>query len=126
MTRSYPSDARGFVALAPECVGIEQLERAVGHLKGRLDAVLREGIELFRRHEIQREAAPRPVPKTAQEIWKIMEGAGDLEGMRDLFNPLPPEKRKEVANFVFSHLNIFKGAASLFSQHFNEEGCLLE
>jgi len=124
--RSYPSDARGFVVLAPECEGIEQLERAVSHLKGKLDILLEEGRALFRKHQTEREVSLQPIPKTPQEIWKVMERAGSLDGMREHFNPLPFETRKEVANFIFTNVNIFKGAASLFSQHFNEEACLVE
>jgi hypothetical protein len=126
VTRSYPSDARGFVALVPECEGIEQLKRAINQLKEELDSMLREGTALFRRHQAERETTLKPVPKTPQEIWKAMEGSGDLDEMRQYFNLLPLEKRKEVANFIFSNVNIFKGAASVFSQHFNEESCLVE
>ena len=126
VTRAHPSDARGFVLLTPECEGIEQLERAISHLKGKLDTMLREGTALFRKYQAEREATLKPIPKTPQEIWKTMEGSGDLDGMREHFNLLPLEKRKEVANFIFSNVNIFKGAASLFSQHFNEEACLVE
>jgi hypothetical protein len=126
VTRSYPSDGRGFVLLAPECEGIEQLERVISHLKGKLDIVLEEGRALFRKYQTEREATLQPIPKTPQEIWKEMERAGSLDGMREYFNPLPLEKRKEVADFIFTNVNIFKGAASLFSQHFNEEACLVE
>jgi hypothetical protein len=126
VTRSYPSDARGFVLLVPECERIEQLERAINQLKGKLDAILREGTALFRRHQAERETSLKPVPKTPQEIWKAMERFGDLDEMREYFNLLPLEKRKEVANFIFSNVNIFKGAASVFSQHFNEESSLVE
>ena len=126
VTRSYPSDARGLVLFAPECEGIEQLELTVSRLKGRLDMLLEQGRALFRTHQAQREATVKPIPKTPQEIWKAMEGSGDLNGMREHFNPLPLERRKEVANFIFTNVNIFKGAASLFSQHFNEEACLVE
>ena len=126
VARSYPSDARGLVLLAPECEGIEQLELGVSRLKARLDMLLEQGKALFRTHEAQRAAPVKPIPTTPEEIWKAMEGTGNLDGMREHFNPLPLEKRKEVANFIFSNVNIFKGAASLFSQHFNEEACLVE
>jgi hypothetical protein len=126
VTRSYPSDARGFVLLAPECDGIEQLERAISHLQERLETMLREGTTLFRKHQAEREATLKPIPETPQEIWKTMERSGGLDEMREHFNPLPLEKRKEVANFIFANVNIFKGTASLFSQHFNEESCLIE
>lgn len=125
-TRSYPSDARGFVLLARECEGIEQLEHAISHLKGKVDILLEEGRALFRKHQTEMEVTLQPIPKTPQEIWKEMERAGSLDGMREHFNPLPLEKRKELADFIFTNVNIFKGAASLFSQHFNEEACLVE
>jgi hypothetical protein len=126
VTRSYPSDARGFVLLVPECEGIEQLEHAIAQLKGRLDTILREGTALFRRHQAERETTLKSVPESPQEIWKAMERSGDLDEMRQYFNLLPLEKRREVVNFIFSNVNIFKGAGSLFSQHFNEEACLVE
>ncbi|HYR03321.1 MAG TPA: hypothetical protein VES58_08260 [Syntrophobacteria bacterium] len=126
VTRSYPSDARGFVLLARECQGIEQLERAISQLKGRLDILLGEGRALFRKHQTEMEVTLQSIPKTPQEIWRKMERAGSLDGMREHFNPLPLETRKEVADYIFTNVNIFKGAASLFSQHFNEEACLVE
>jgi hypothetical protein len=126
VTRSYPSDARGLVLLTPECEGIEELERTVSRLKGRLDMLLEQGRAMFRTHQAQREVTVKPIRQTPQEIWKAMEGSGDLDGMRAHFNPLPLEERKEVADFIFTNVNIFKGAASLFSQHFNENACLVE
>jgi len=49
-----------------------------------------------------------------------------IEEMRGIFNALGSEKRQEVADFVLTQLNIFKGTASTFSQHYNEQECLLE
>jgi hypothetical protein len=55
-----------------------------------------------------------------------LEECSSFEEMREYFNGLSLNKRQEVADFVLTQLNIFKGAASIFSQHYNEVECLLE
>ena len=125
VARSYPSDANGFIFLTPECSTREHFEDAVGELKEKLDTLLQKAREAFRQHESKSEPAPREL-HTVEEIWQAMEASTTLEGMQEIFNTLDLEKRREVANFVFSRLNIFKGVASTFSQHFNEEDCILE
>ena len=63
---------------------------------------------------------------SAEDIWQALEECSSLEEMRELFNGLSLSKRQEVADFVLTQLNIFKGAASTFSQHYNEAEFLLE
>ena len=61
-----------------------------------------------------------------EEIWQALEECSSIEEMRELFNGLSIGKRQEVGDFVLTQLNIFKGAASIFSQHYNEIEYLLE
>ena len=42
------------------------------------------------------------------------------------FNTLEEEYRKSIADYVFSNQNIFKGKASVFSLHYDEEDSMLK
>lgn len=125
VARSYPSDARGYIALTSECAAVDQLEQEVVRLQKHLDTLLEEARATWRQQETQERLDPGKL-QTVEEIWQALEESGSLEAMRELFNSLAREKRREVASYVFSRLNIFKGAASIFSQHYNEEEAILQ
>jgi len=125
VARLEPSEQSGPIYLTPECTSIDEFERVVEALKGQMDAAVAKAREVFSQHEAENEE-PGYEPQTAEEIWRVLEGGNRLDEMRSFFNALELCKRQEVADYVFSRLNIFKGAASLFSQHYNRETCLLE
>jgi hypothetical protein len=125
VARSYPADRRGFIYLTPECTTIDHFEQAVAQLLERLEALVQEARAAFKQSQAEEEMAVKEL-HTVEEVWHAMEKGATLEAMQVVFNPMDPGKRREVANFIFSQLNIFKGPASTFSQHYNEEECLLE
>ena len=126
--RAYPSDAKGFTSLTSECETLEALEEAVRELKVILDTLLQRAREKLQQHRIEAgEEGTRPMgSQSAKEIWQCLEVCDSVEEMREIFNGLGLQKRQEVADFVLTQLNIFKGAASTFSQHYNEGEYLLE
>jgi hypothetical protein len=105
------------VALTDPCATIEELERAASAVKDRVDSLVQEARPLFLREA---------VPQTPEAVWNAMEREGGGEGMRRLFNGLDEALRREVANFVLTHANIFKGAGADFAQGYNEDSALLE
>jgi len=127
VVRAYPSDSRGYVSLTPGCETIEEFEKALAHLKKSMDSLLESAKTTFQRHQakVKDEKAITDF-HTSEEIWQALEQCSSIEEMRVRFNELSPRKRQELADFVFTQLNIFKGAASIFSQHYNEEEYLLE
>ena len=127
VVRAYPSDEKGFVSLTPECNTIEGLEQAVAELKKRMDSTLERARETFQQYQVQaKEERAVSDFHSPEEIWQALEECSSIEEMRELFNGLSLRKRQEVADFVLTQLNIFKGAASMFSQHYNEVDYLLE
>ncbi|UCG12065.1 MAG: hypothetical protein JSU72_16385 [Deltaproteobacteria bacterium] len=125
--RAYPSDARGFVSLTRECDSIESFEQAVSALKESMDVILQRAREAFEQHRSQVEdQGPGEELQSVKGIWEALEQCTSVERMQAIFNPLDLAKRQEVADYVFTELNIFKGAASSFSQHYNEEEYILE
>ncbi|NIR18003.1 MAG: hypothetical protein GWN86_30520 [Desulfobacterales bacterium] len=125
--RAYPSDARGLVSLTPECDTIEGFEQAVTELKRSMDIIVDSARDTFQEYGAQVRGEEEITDfHSAEEIWQSLEACASIEEMREVFNTLGLRKRQEVADFILTQLNIFKGAASTFSQHYNEEEYLLE
>ena len=127
VVRAYPADAKGFVSLTQKCERIAVFEQAVAELRKRMDDILLSAREIFQQYQpqVKGEEAVTEFHK-AEEIWQALEECASIDEMRELFNTLSRSKRQEVANFIFTQLNIFKGAASTFSQHYDEEEYLLD
>jgi hypothetical protein len=125
--RAYPSDTKGLVSLTPDCETLEVFEHAVAELRKTIDNLVERARETCRQYQVQVEGEKAiTMPQSAEEIWENLKECSSIEDMRELFNSLNLDKRQEVADFVLTQLNIFKGAASTFSQHYNEEEYLLE
>lgn len=124
-TRGCTSDRRGLVFLTPECNSAEEFEQAVEKIKEGMDALVQQAREAFEQQQ-PNEEVPELAAASVEEIWQVLEGCTAVEEMQRIFNTLDRQKRQEVADFVLTRLNIFKGAASTFSQHYNEEKFILE
>ena len=127
VVRSYPSDSKGYVSLTPDCETVEEFEKALAHLKKSMDSVLERARTTFQRHQAKvKDEKTASDFHTSEEIWQTLEACSSIEEMRVHFNELSLRKRQEVADYVLTQLNIFKGAASIFSQHYDEQEYLLE
>ena len=127
VVRSYPSDSRGYVSLTPDCETMEEFGKALAHLKKSMDDLLERAKTTFQRHQAKAKDEKAATDfHTSEDIWQALEACTSIEEMRVRFNELSLRKRQEVADFVLTQLNIFKGAASIFSQHYNEQEYLLE
>ena len=125
VVRAYPSDSRGYVSLIPDCETMEEFEKALAHLKRNMESILESAKTTFQQYQATDETGVTDF-HTSAEIWQVLEECTSIEEMRVRFNELNLRKRQEVADFVLTQLNIFKGAASIFSQHYNEQEYLLE
>jgi len=127
VVRGYPSDSRGYVSLTPDCETLEGFEKALAHLKKSMDSILESAKTTFQQHQAKLEDQTAVNDfHSSEEIWQALEECSSVEEMRVRFNELSLRKRQEVADFVLTQLNIFKGAASIFSQHYNEQDYQLE
>jgi hypothetical protein len=125
VVRAYPSDSRGYVSLTPDCETMEEFEEALAHLKRNMESIVESAKTTFQQYQARDETGVTDF-HTSAEIWQVLEECTSIEEMRVRFNELSLRKRQEVADFVLTQLNIFKGAASIFSQHYNEQEYLLE
>ena len=125
VVRAYPSNSRGYVSLTPDCETMEEFEKALAHLMRNMENILVSAKTEFNKYQAKDETGVTDF-QTLEEIWQVLEKCTSIEEMRVRFNELGLRKRQEVADFVLTQLNIFKGAASIFSQHYNEQEYLLE
>ncbi len=125
VAQAYPSDERGFVFLTEAFAEIEQFDQAVEGLKAQMDTLVAKAREAFQPYHAEQDVETREF-QTVEEIWQAMEMCENLQDMQEIFNDIELDKRREVANFVLTHVNSFKGAGAIFSQHYNEQGSLLE
>jgi hypothetical protein len=106
---------------------MEGFEKALAYLKKSMDSILESAKTTFQQHQAKvKDQAAVTDFHSSEEIWQALEECSSIEEMRVRFNELSLRKRQEVADFVLTQLNIFKGAASIFSQHYNEVEYLLE
>ncbi len=67
-----------------------------------------------------------PPTMSPQEIWEKLVQIENKAQFVDIFNSLPENRRKDIAEYVFGHCNVFSGKGSLFSTRYNNKSMLLE
>ncbi len=94
-------------------------ENKVKELKEDLDDMVKEGKRIW--NKIRRESEDVLVLRAGmdpEDAWRVLERSEEEE-LFQLFNNLPENDRKAIANYVFTNLNVFKGKPMYFSQHYD-------
>ncbi len=94
-------------------------ENKVKELKEDLDNMVKEGKRIW--NKIRRESEDVLVLRAGmdpEDAWKVLEKSEEDE-LFQLFNNLPENDRKAIANYVFTNLNVFKDRPMYFSQHYD-------
>lgn len=116
-------DETGRVAkVTPPCRSFEEFSREISSLKGELDRM----IEAARQRFEQGTAGGKSEIESPEQAWKKMAAMGSEQEMFDYFNALGLGARQEIAEYVFSKVNMFKGMGPVFSEHYDSESSLLE
>ena len=131
---SVPFDSRGkegldlreSASLIGKCNSYKELEEEIFKIKEELDALLAKAKTLFDSEMNENEVPDVNEDMSAEKIWDILSGIGDFEILLLKFNGMSYEKRLKVADYVFTHSNIFSGPASAFSARYNSEKGILE
>lgn len=101
-----------------QCASLEELERVIQSLKKDLDDVLVQAKEAMERMRARREE-DKEKSMNPSDIWRQMEQAPTEEAMFACFNALSESKRLEVAEWVLTHVSMFKGRGPVFAEHYN-------
>jgi hypothetical protein len=102
------------------CHSYETLEIEVQTIKNSLDSLLSEAKRVIGKPETD-EALELSSDMEPEEVWSILSAVSDEDLFIKSFNNLDEDKRREVAEYVLTHCNIFSGKASVFSSRYNNE-----
>ncbi len=126
MMNGEGSKLNGSVLLIPKCSTYEILEQEVARIKEELDTLLEKSKKIFEVDGGKGEDWEVNEDMGSEQIWDILSKIKDPELLSAKFNSLSHQKRLEVADYVFTHGNVFSGAASVFSTRYNSEKGMLE
>jgi hypothetical protein len=107
------------------CQSYRALESEVQGIRQNIEDVLKEARHVFEGSLRKDKLGLRPDMK-AGEIWSILSMILDEGDFIHAFNALEEEKRKEVAEHVLTHCNVFSGKAAVFSSRYDEKSALME
>jgi hypothetical protein len=107
------------------CPSYRALETEVQAIRQNLEDVLKEAREIFEGSSKRDKLGLRPDMK-AGEIWSILSAVPEEKDFMQAFNALEEGKRKEVAEHVLSHCNVFSGKAAVFSSRYDDKSALME
>ena len=102
------------VLIIRECGSHEELGREVEECKSALDQLLAEAKAVFEDHA-------SPESGDIEETWAALQNAPDEETFISRFNALGEETRIELAEYVLTTQNVFKGFACVFSKRYVEQ-----
>ena len=126
MTDGKGSKLSGSVLLIPKSSSYRILEQEVAQVKEELDTLLEESKKILEVEGGEKADWELNEDMGAEQIWEVLSKINDPELLSGRFNSLSHQKRVEVADYVFTHGNIFSGAASVFSTRYNSEKGVLE
>jgi hypothetical protein len=118
-------DARsgGVFSFVPPCRSLEEFQNEINRAKVELDGMLADAQQ---RLESGLEGSVSGQGVVPEEAWKKMESMPSEEEMFGYFNSLSMSDREIVADYIFSHANMFKGRGPIFSQHYDSSSHLLD
>ena len=106
------------------CQSYRALESDVQGIRQNIEDVLKEARDVFEGSSRKDNLGLRP-DMNAGEIWSILSAILDEGDFIQAFNALEEGKRKEVAEHVLTHCNVFSGRAAVFSSRYDDKSALL-
>lgn len=118
------SSQESICPLTPPCNSYQALESEAQAIRQNLEDVLKEARRVFAGSPKTEKLSLRPDMKPG-EIWSILSAVPEEKDFIQAFNALEQSKRKEVAEHVLTHCNVFSGKAAVFSSHYDDQSALL-
>ncbi len=105
------------------CRSLDEFRDEINRMKAELDGVLDSARQKM--ETLQKEGAGSRAGDPAK-IWEEMESAPGEREMFALFNGFSSSDRQIIAEYVLTHVNMFKGRGPVFSEHYDSVTHLLE
>ena len=111
------------IQVTPVCRSLQDFSREINAMKAELDKVLEQAQSKLDAARGMGAAGEETAP---DEVWKKM-GLMATEGeMFEYFNSFGESARQRIAEYIFTHANMFKGRGPVFSEHYDHDSHLLE
>lgn len=111
------------VELVAPCNSIDTFRQEIDRVVEELQQLAVEARRQAESFERARAAGPELNPA---KVWQQMDGLPTEAEMFELFNGLDELQRQQVAEYIFTHVNMFKGRGPVFSQHYDATSHFLE
>jgi hypothetical protein len=105
------------------CRSLDEFRDEIARMKAELDGVLETARQKM--ETLQKEGAGSRAGDPAK-IWQEMELTLTEKDMFALFNGYSSSDRQIIAEYILTHVNMFKGRGPLFSEHYDSATHLLE
>lgn len=102
----------------------ETFENCVNSINAELENLLKKAHKIYHVSDNEK-ALDLENDATPEDIWNILSSINDEKQFMDAFNNLSKEKRREIADYVLTHCNIFTGKGAFFSSQYNQQTGLL-
>lgn len=103
----------------------ETFENYVNKINVELENLLKKAHKIYHTSD-NKESLDLEADATPEDIWNILSSINDEKQFMVAFNNLSEGKRREIADYVLTHCNIFTGKGAFFSSQYNQQTGLLE
>lgn len=111
------------LSVAPSPEAFSAFSAQVSELKGELDRLMDKARKEIQAIEIR---TGKRQAFDSGSAWKALEALPTDQAMVESFNGLPETERRQVAEYVFSQVSMFKGRGPVFSELYDSGTHLLE
>ncbi|MDY0040616.1 MAG: hypothetical protein RBS57_09915 [Desulforhabdus sp.] len=105
------------------CRSLQEFQEEIDKLLLKLKDLPRQVGQRLESLYLKDEAESKIAP---EELWKRMETFDTEAEMAQFFNSFAERQRQEIAEYIFTHVNMFKGRGPVFSEHYDSTTHLLE
>jgi len=99
----------------------EALENGVQAIKQDLGRVMEKARDLFKGDRSPEGKLDFDAQMEPEQIWALLSEIEEVDQFVKVFNDLEEPRRKEIAEHVLTHCNVFTGKASVFSSRYDNE-----
>jgi hypothetical protein len=104
----------------------EALESEVQTLQEDLGTVMKRAKDFLEVGRSPDETLDFDADMAPEEVWALLSEVDDEGLFVETFNNLEESRRREIAEHVLTHCNIFTGQASVFSSRYDNESGFME
>lgn len=117
------AEANQFADLIRPCRSLQEFQEEMEKLLRELNELPAKARERIESLNFEGATGSKMVP---EKVWKEMAAFATEAEMVQFFNSFAEPQRQQIAEYIFSHVNMFKGRGPVFSEHYDSVTHLLD